>query len=142
MTTSTLSTDAIRSLPPGPEADAMFAHAVGLPVMNDRQVMPERPYVFVGEDQVNELRTMAPTVTWAPSSDAGQAMDWAEKWLDSESGMRVQRNIVWDGLRMEKWRFEFYSSTKGMPDFVSADAPTAALAIVRGVLLVAETHRP
>ncbi len=113
--------DEIRTLAAGPDADVYFAAAVGIP--------EEPPGPFLHHGTMELIHPDGTHFPWHPSTDTGQAMDAAAKWLAEKGG----------------WRLECYPKDFNNPYcFVAwtqhAFARSAALAVVRGVLLVAAAN--
>lgn len=116
--------DEIRSLEAGPVADMAFAEAVGLPVWDGEGSIPN--VAFIGNEKLWE-----PTGNcerWHPSTDTGQAMDYAAKWLEAKG---VGFGLVKYEHASDYWLWDFSCGR------VSSYGKTVALAVVRGILLVA-----
>lgn len=145
----------IRTLPAGPELDLAFARVVGLPVIcfgegghiswrKENGEYPPDPFVyyyagggclFSNEDNLCDRCTPE----WCPSTDTGQALDYASRYLCSH-GFRWE--LIQD-KHPERFRFRAFNRNPddNQGDSVSVDQihPTISLAVVRGVLLVAES---
>lgn len=138
----------IRTAPASPELDLLFASVVGIPLDDN---FPPSPGVIITRIQIDPKNILLyyypdkghrDVVRWRPSTSIGQAIDFGTPYLDSlpETGWRLQRNVIFKGIKMQDYAFICYSASPEMPGkTIFAAAPTAALAFVRGILLVAES---
>lgn len=130
-----MTADEIRSLEAGPAADLAFAEAVGLKVYAVSYWDTPKPLIARGEDGtlflhdgIDRPELCGNCPVWHPSTDTGQALGWAAKWLE---GKGVGFGLVKYEHASDYWLWDFSCGR------VSSYGKTAALAVVRGILLVA-----
>jgi hypothetical protein len=130
--------DEIRTMTAGPELDLAFAKAVGLV-----NYAPDFPKVYQdgnGKLYLKMEMSFGYAIPWHPSTSNGQALDFAATWL-------AERKWAWNLCRRElplnehwpeEFRFEAWLANVGITEKeVRVSGPSASIAIVRGVVLLA-----
>lgn len=117
--------DEIRAAQPSRELDLEFARAVGLPIAHQGDARRYRPGVVSGIHGPQIRYVVFADPEWHPSTDIGQALEWAGKYAT---------------INNVGWKLSFEPLDNAVPYFFAVDnsyafADSAALAVVRCVLL-------